>query len=86
MAHVDAVAAHVLLHLGGSDLRVDPTHGLEYYHILKGNARNALKGDDGPEQDVEMYWFEKEAHSLDGVEAARIEWETSRNWLRRYRA
>jgi acylaminoacyl-peptidase len=81
LAYVDAVTAHVLLHVGGADLRVTPTHGLEYYHALKGNARNERPG-----QEVEMHWFEKEGHSLDGVEASRIVWETSRDWFSRYRA
>ncbi|KAF8140985.1 hypothetical protein K438DRAFT_1995441 [Mycena galopus ATCC 62051] len=62
MEYVDAVTAHVLLHLGGADLRVTPTHGLEYYHALKEKARN-----ERPEQGVE-----KEDHSLAGVEASRI--------------
>ncbi|KAF8161894.1 Alpha/Beta hydrolase protein [Mycena galopus ATCC 62051] len=78
--YVDAVTAHVLLHLGGADLRVTPTHGLEYYHALKGKARN-----ERPEQGVEMHWFEKEDHSLAGVEASRIVSETSRDWFNRYR-
>ncbi|KAJ6467256.1 hypothetical protein C8R45DRAFT_838514, partial [Mycena sanguinolenta] len=77
MVYVDAVRAHVLLHLGGADLRVTPTHGLEYYHALKGNVQ--------PEQDIEMHWFEKENHSLDGVETNRIVWETSRDWFNKYR-
>ncbi|KAF7374166.1 Acylamino-acid-releasing enzyme [Mycena sanguinolenta] len=76
MAYVDAVRAHVLLHLGGADLRVTPTHGLEYYHALKGNGR--------PEQGIEMHWFAKEDHSLDGVETNRIVWETSRDWFNKY--
>ncbi|KAF7344008.1 Peptidase-S9 domain-containing protein [Mycena venus] len=80
IAYVGAVTAPVLLHLGGSDLRVTPTHGLEYYHALKGKARN-----ERPEQDVEMHWFGKEGHSLDGVETSRIVWETSRDWFNRYR-
>ncbi|KAJ7038984.1 Alpha/Beta hydrolase protein [Mycena alexandri] len=80
IAYVDAVTTHVLLHLGGSDLRVTPAQGLEYYHALKGNARNQR-----PEQEIEMHWFEKEGHSLDGVEASRIVWETSRDWLNRHR-
>ncbi|KAJ7478354.1 hypothetical protein FB451DRAFT_1172683 [Mycena latifolia] len=46
------------------DLRVTPSHGLEYYHTLKGLAR---KG-----QDVEMHWFQDADHSLDGVEVARM--------------
>ncbi|KAJ7783963.1 Alpha/Beta hydrolase protein [Mycena maculata] len=81
IAYVDAVRANVLLHLGGSDLRVTPTHGRDYYHALKGNARNLR-----PDQDVEMHWFPQENHSLDGVEANRIVWETSRDWFNKYRA
>ncbi|KAJ7891008.1 Alpha/Beta hydrolase protein [Mycena olivaceomarginata] len=80
LAYVDAVTAHVLLHIGGGDLRVTPTHGLDYYHALKGNARNKR-----PEQDIEMHWFEKEGHSLDGVEASRIVSQTSRDWFNKYR-
>ncbi|KAJ7683843.1 Alpha/Beta hydrolase protein [Mycena rosella] len=79
LAHVDAVTAHVLLHLGGADLRVPSHHGWEYYHALKGNARNR-----GPEQDIAMQWYEREGHALDGVEAARVVWETSRDWFGRY--
>ncbi|KAJ7764324.1 Alpha/Beta hydrolase protein [Mycena metata] len=79
IAYVDSVTAHVLLHLGGSDLRVTPAQGVEYYHALKGNARNRR-----PEQEIEMYWFEKEGHSLDGVKANRIVWETSHDWLNKY--
>jgi acylaminoacyl-peptidase len=67
IAYVDAVKAHMLLHFGGADLRVTPTHGLECYHALKGKARN-----ERPEQDVEMHWFEKKGHSLDGVEVSRV--------------
>ncbi|KAJ7473193.1 Alpha/Beta hydrolase protein [Mycena latifolia] len=80
IAYVDAVTAPVLLHLGDSDLRMTPTHGLEYYHALKGKARNEWL-----EQDVEMHWFEKGGHSLDGVETGRIVWETSRDWFNKYR-
>ncbi|KAJ7302152.1 Alpha/Beta hydrolase protein [Mycena albidolilacea] len=80
LAYVDAVTAHVLLHMGGGDLRVTPTHGLDYYHALKGNARNKR-----PEQDIEMHWFEKEGHSLDGVETSRIVSQTSRDWFNKYR-
>ncbi|KAJ7153100.1 Alpha/Beta hydrolase protein [Mycena crocata] len=79
IAHVDAVTAHVLLHIGSADQRVTPTHGAEYYHALKGRTRNA-----GLDQCVEMQWFEKEDHSLDGVETARIVWETTRDWFGRH--
>ncbi|KAJ7153227.1 Alpha/Beta hydrolase protein [Mycena filopes] len=80
IAHVDAVQAHVLLHLGGADRRVTPAHGVEYYHALKGRARN-----EGAGQVVEMQWFEKEGHSLDGVEASRVVAETTRDWFNKYR-
>ncbi|KAJ6483537.1 Alpha/Beta hydrolase protein [Mycena vitilis] len=80
IAYVDAVKANVLLHLGGSDLRVTPTHGLEYYHALKGRTRN-----ERPEQGVEMHWFEKEGHSLDGMETSRVLAETTREWFNKYR-
>ncbi|KAJ6620498.1 Alpha/Beta hydrolase protein [Mycena sp. CBHHK59/15] len=80
MAQVDAVRAHVLLFLGGSDLRVTPTQGLDYYHALKGNARNLREN-----QKIEMHWFDNEGHSLDGVEANRIVWESSVKWLDAYR-
>ncbi|KAJ7224591.1 Alpha/Beta hydrolase protein [Mycena pura] len=81
IAYVDAVTAHVLLHLGGSDRRVTPTHGLEYYHALKGNARNLR-----PQQNIEMLWFEKEGHSLDSVEVKKIVCESLWSWFEKYRA
>ncbi|KAJ7087977.1 Alpha/Beta hydrolase protein [Mycena belliarum] len=77
MTRVADVTAHVLLHLGGADLRVTPAHGVEFFHALKGNARAG--------QGVEMQWFPEAGHSLDGVEVARVVWETSRDWFARYR-
>ncbi|KAK7018272.1 peptidase-S9 domain-containing protein [Favolaschia claudopus] len=83
MAWVDQVRAHVLLHIGGSDVRVTPTHGLEYYHALKG--LNVVNLKERREQDVEMHWFEKAGHSLDDVETSRVVWETARGWVNKYR-
>ncbi|CAK5282043.1 unnamed protein product [Mycena citricolor] len=80
IAHAEKVKAHILMHLGGSDLRVTPSHGLEFYHTVKGNARNS-----SPEQGVEMYWFDKENHALGGVECARIVAKTSLDWFDKYR-
>ncbi|KAJ6479372.1 hypothetical protein DFH09DRAFT_1108099 [Mycena vulgaris] len=45
----------------------------------QGEARN-----ERPEQDVEMHWFEKEGHSLNGVEASRAVWQTSLDWFNSY--
>ncbi|KAJ7605881.1 Alpha/Beta hydrolase protein [Roridomyces roridus] len=92
MAYVDAVRAHVLLNIGGSDRRVTPTHGVEYYHALKGNAtsrtraRSVESGHEEEEQDIEMHWFEKEGHSLDGVQVARVVAEMAVRWFTKYRA
>ncbi|KAF7307875.1 Peptidase-S9 domain-containing protein [Mycena kentingensis (nom. inval.)] len=79
MAYVEAVRAHVLLHMGGSDVRVTPTHGIDYFHALKGRLGP------GAEQEVDMVLFEKEGHSLDGVEASRVVWETTVDWFDKYR-
>ncbi|KAJ8501525.1 hypothetical protein ONZ45_g12111 [Pleurotus djamor] len=61
IAHVDKVDAKVLLLVGGSDMRVSPTQGIQYYHALKGRGK-----------EVEMLWFDGEGHPLDGVEATRV--------------
>lgn len=70
ISHVDKVKAKVLLHMGVVDLRVAPTNALGYYHALKGR-----------EKVVEMLAFPKDSHPLDGVETARICWESARDWF-----
>ncbi|RDB17643.1 Acylamino-acid-releasing enzyme [Hypsizygus marmoreus] len=80
ISHVNAVRAAVLLFVGSADLRVAPTQGIEYYHALKGRARNA-QGDERYHGDVEMLIFEGESHPLDGVEASRVGWEAARDFL-----
>ncbi|KAJ7060196.1 Alpha/Beta hydrolase protein [Mycena amicta] len=77
IAYVNDVRAHVLLHIGGSDVRVTPTHGIDYYHALKGRR---------PGQDADLLLFEGEGHSLDGVEASRLVWESTVHWFDKYRA
>jgi acylaminoacyl-peptidase len=64
----------VLLLIGAADQRVSPTQGTTFYHLLKGAG-----------EDVEMLVFDGEGHALDGVEAAKIGWEATRDWLKRYK-
>lgn len=70
IAYVDRVKAPVLLLLGEDDLRVPPTQGKGYYHVLKGKGRV-----------VDMLVFPKETHPIDGVEAARVSFEAGRDWF-----
>ena len=73
IAHVDRVKTPVLVLLGEDDLRVPPTQGRGYYHVLKGKGRV-----------VEMLVFPKETHPIDGVEAARVSFEAGRDWFRAF--
>ena len=73
IAHVDRVKTPVLVLLGEDDLRVPPTQGRGYYHVLKGKGRV-----------VELLVFPKETHPIDGVEAARVSFEAGRDWFRAF--
>lgn len=73
IAHVARVKAPVLILLGEDDLRVPPTQGRGYYHVLKGMGRV-----------VELLVFPKETHPIDGVEAARVAFEAGRDWFRTF--
>ncbi|KAL4260391.1 peptidase S9C family protein [Pleurotus pulmonarius] len=75
IAHVDNVSAKVLLLIGGSDMRVPPPQAIRYYHALKGRSK-----------EVEMLWFEKEGHPLEGVEATEVGWEVARDWFKSVQA
>ncbi|KAF9491956.1 alpha/beta-hydrolase [Pleurotus eryngii] len=75
IAHVDNVSAKVLLLIGGSDMRVPPPQAIRYYHALKGRSK-----------EVEMLWFEKEGHPLEGVEATEVGWEVTKDWFKSARA
>ncbi|KAH0833856.1 Alpha/Beta hydrolase protein [Lanmaoa asiatica] len=73
IAHANRVKTPVLIMLGEDDLRVPPTQGKGYYHVLKGKGRV-----------VEMLVFPKETHPIDGVEAARVSFEAGRDWFRAF--
>jgi len=77
ISHVDSIKIPVLLLIGSADRRVAPSQGMEFYHALK--ARYAT-GDDRARR-VEMLIFEGEGHPLDGVEAAKANFEVTREWL-----
>ncbi|KAK7043027.1 hypothetical protein VNI00_008765 [Paramarasmius palmivorus] len=84
IAHVEKVKAAVLLCIGGSDRRVAPTQGIDYYHALK--AARAKQGGkharSGEDDGVEMLWFQDDGHPLDGVEATRITFLRTAEWFR----
>ncbi|KXN83272.1 Acylamino-acid-releasing enzyme [Leucoagaricus sp. SymC.cos] len=63
----------VLLHIGLSDQRVSPTQGITFYHLLKGAG-----------EEVDMLMFEGEGHPLEGIEATRVGWESTRDWFKKY--
>ncbi|KAI3612899.1 acylamino-acid-releasing enzyme [Moniliophthora roreri] len=61
IAYVEKVKAAVLLCIGGSDKRVAPTQGIDYYHALKAvraKGKNGLKSDN--DDGVEMLWFQED--------------------------
>lgn len=74
ISHVDKVKAPVLLCLGLEDRRVANTHGMAFYHALKGRKR-----------DAEMLQFKGESHPLEGVEASRVSWEAGVDLFEKYR-
>ena len=72
IAHVRSVRAPVLLHLGTEDRRVVNVQGKAFFHALRALGR-----------EVELLSFEGEGHGLDGVEATRVGWEATVDWLGR---
>ena len=72
----------MLLLLGAADRRVAPTHGIEFYHALKG--RYAAEGVDVGKK-VEMLIFEGESHPLEGVEAAQASFGAIKEWFSKVR-
>jgi len=76
ISHVDSIKVPVLLLIGSADRRVAPSQGIEFYHALK--ARYAIEDN---ARKVEMLIFEGESHPLDGVEAAKANFEATRQWL-----
>ncbi|KAJ3506311.1 hypothetical protein NLJ89_g6942 [Agrocybe chaxingu] len=75
--YIDSVRVPVLLLIGKSDRRVAPSHGIAYYHALK--ARYAGKEKEG--RKVELLAFDGEGHPIDGVEAAKVVFEATRDWF-----
>ncbi|ESK91736.1 acylamino-acid-releasing enzyme, partial [Moniliophthora roreri MCA 2997] len=83
IAYVEKVKAAVLLCIGGSDKRVAPTQGIDYYHALKAaraKGKNGLKSDN--DDGVEMLWFQEDGHPLDSVEATRISFIRTAEWFK----
>ncbi|KAG7091876.1 hypothetical protein E1B28_008277 [Marasmius oreades] len=78
IADVEKVKAAVLVCIGGSDKRVAPTQGIDYYHALKAVRAKANLPDD----DVDMLWFPEDGHTLEGVEASRMSWVRTLEWFR----
>jgi len=56
--------------LGLEDRRVVNVQGRTFFHALRGLGKK-----------VELLTFEGEGHSLDGIEAARVGWEATVDWL-----
>ncbi|PFH52427.1 hypothetical protein AMATHDRAFT_74219 [Amanita thiersii Skay4041] len=69
--YVHGITTPVLLFVGSADLRVSPTQGMGYYHLLKGAGKK-----------VEMLIFEGEGHPLEGVEAAKVGCEAIMDWFK----
>ncbi|KAG1801305.1 Alpha/Beta hydrolase protein [Suillus variegatus] len=67
IAHVDNIIAPVLILIGEDDLRVVPGQGIGFYHAIKGRGT------------VEVLSFPGESHGIDGVEAARVSFEATRD-------
>ncbi len=78
ISYVQDVQASVLILLGGSDNRVNPKQGLGFYHALKGRTSGSNEEGKGK---VDLMWFDGEGHPIEGVEAARVTWESTRDWF-----
>lgn len=95
IAHVDNITAPVLIIIGEDDLRVVPGQGIGFYHAIKGRVRTETGTRIGDENEngtgtrkekskgiVEMLSFPGESHAIDGVEAARVSFEATRDWFK----
>ncbi|KAF9008471.1 alpha/beta-hydrolase [Hymenopellis radicata] len=78
ISYVQDVQASVLILLGGSDNRVNPKQGLGFYHALKGRIPGSKEEGAKSKGKVDLMWFEGEGHPIEGVEAARVAWESTR--------
>ncbi|KAF9022062.1 alpha/beta-hydrolase [Hymenopellis radicata] len=86
ISYVQNVQASVLILLGGSDNRVNPKQGLGFYHALKGRIPGSNEEGARGKGKVDLMWFEGEGHPIEGVEAARVAWESTRDWFANLRA
>ncbi|KAG1723319.1 Alpha/Beta hydrolase protein, partial [Suillus lakei] len=76
IAHVHNVTAPVLIFIGEDDLRVCPGQGVGFIiRLREENAKDWI---------VEMSFFPGETHSIEGVEAARVSWEATRDWFKAF--
>lgn len=95
IAHVDNITAPVLIIIGEDDLRVVPGQGIGFYHAIKGRVQTGTGIRIGDENEngtgtrkeqskgiVEMLSFPGESHAVDGVEAARVSFEATRDWFK----
>jgi acylaminoacyl-peptidase len=91
ITRVDNITAPVLLIIGEDDLRVVPGQGIGFYHAINGRARTGTgtgaENGTGTRKEqtkgiVEMLSFPGESHAIDGVEAARVSFEATRDWFR----
>jgi len=85
IAHVDNIIAPVLILIGEDDLRVVPGQGIGFYHAIKGRGEVRT----GTEKEtkkgtVEVLSFPGESHGIDGVEAARVSFEATRDWFKAF--
>ncbi|KAF9035752.1 alpha/beta-hydrolase [Hymenopellis radicata] len=86
ISYVQDVQASVLILLGASDNRVNPKQGLGFYHALKGRIPGSNEEVARGKGKVDLMWFEGEGHPIEGVEAARVAWESTRDWFANVRA
>ncbi|KAG2137878.1 Alpha/Beta hydrolase protein [Suillus bovinus] len=89
IAHVDDVTAPVLILIGEDDLRVVPGQGIGFYHAIKGRRefRTGKESETGKKKKkgiVDMLSFPGESHAIDGVEAARVSFEATRDWFKAF--
>ena len=66
-----------------------PSQGIDFYHALKARyAKSAAEVPGGRvdgNKKVEMLIFEGESHPLDGVEAAKVSFEVTKQWFKAFK-
>ncbi|KAG1898892.1 Alpha/Beta hydrolase protein [Suillus fuscotomentosus] len=85
IAHVDNITAPVLILIGEDDLRVVPGQGIGFYHAIKGRGEVRTGAEKETKKGtVEVLSFPGESHGIDGVEAARVSFEATRDWFKAF--